>query len=151
MNEIKKYFNEALLILRKLSQQNDPELSSPEIKIEPMEGLIQQAVNKLKQLDPNYFVGVRKIVVDTGSGLGYVASGKGQDPAIIHLNLPKIKSELQNKNLSKEQLDKEIVRQIALTISHEKGHIKSFKPETGFIGGESPAISEENIIQQKLK
>lgn len=129
----------------------DPELASPEIKIEPVESNIQKAVDLLKKQNPNYFVGVRKIVVDTGTGYGHVESGPGKDPAVIHVNLSKIKNEIQSKlgSVSKEQQEQELVRQIALTISHEKGHVSSFKPETGF-PGEAPAEAEENSMLGKI-
>lgn len=135
----------------KFSQQMDAELASPEIKIEPVESNIQKAVQLLKQQDPSYFVGVRKIVVDTGKGYGHVSSGEGQDPAVIHINLSKIKNEIQSKlsGAPKEQQEHELVRQIALTISHEKGHVKNFNPQSGF-GGEGPAESEESLMMGKL-
>lgn len=136
----------------KIAQQiSDPELASPDIKIEPMESNIQKAVELLKKVNPSYFIGVRKIVVDTGAGFGHVASGKGQDPSVIHLNLPKIRAEIQSKlsGASKEQQEQELVRQIAIVISHEKGHVSSYKPETGF-PGEAPAESEEGSMMSKI-
>lgn len=135
----------------KFAQQTDPELSSPDIKIEPIEGNIQKAVDLLKKINPSYFVGVRKIVVDTGSGFGHVSSGPGQDPAIIHLNLSKIKSEIQSKlgKASKEEQDKELVRQIAIVISHERAHTISYNPTTGF-SGEGLAEQEEASMIPKI-
>lgn len=135
----------------KFSQQLDPELSSPEIKIEPVDTYIQKAVDLLKKVNPSYFIGVRKIVADTGAGFGHVSSGGGQDPAVIHINLPKIKTELQSKlrGAPQDQFDKEFIRQIAITISHEKGHVVSFKPESGF-PGEQPAESEEHSMATKI-
>jgi hypothetical protein len=135
----------------KLSQTMDPELASPDIKVEPLDSYIQKAVELLKQVNPSYFVGVRKIVVDSGQGYGHVAAGGSEDPAVIHINLPKIKAELQSKlsGAPKEQFEKELIRQIALTISHEKGHVASYKPETGF-PGEGPAETEESSMLGKI-
>lgn len=137
----------------KISQQSvDTELASPQIKIEPMETNIGAAVDLLKKINPNYFIGVRKIVVDVGTGFGHVSSGGNEDPAVIHINLSKIKSEIQSKigNLPKDQQDKELIRQIAIIISHERGHISSYKPELGFQGGEGPAEIEENSMSRKV-
>jgi hypothetical protein len=144
-----------LLNLRKVAQQEqlDPELSSPEVKIEPADAEIQKAIALLKSINPSYFVGVRKIVVDAGGGAyGFVESGQNKDPAVIHINLAKIRNELKSKlpAATKEQFEKELVRQIATTVSHERGHIKSFKPETGFEGGESPAESEERQMLSRI-
>ena len=136
----------------KFSQQvSDPEITSPDIKIEPMESSIQKAVELLKKINPNYFVGVRKIVVDTGAGFGHVSSGPGEDPAVIHINMPKIKAEIQGKlgMATKEQQEKELVRQIAFVISHEKGHTSSYKPESGF-PGEAPAETEASTMIGKI-
>lgn len=136
----------------KFSQQiTDPELASPEIKIEPMESNITKAVELLKKQNPNYFVGVRKIVVDTGMGYGHVSAGGGEDPAVIHINLSKIRAEIQSKlgTAPKEQQEQELVRQIALTISHEKGHVSSYKPEIGF-PGEAPAETEASSMMGKI-
>lgn len=135
----------------KFSQMMDTELASPDIKVEPADTYMQKAIDLLKRVNPNYFIGVRKIVVDAGQGYGHVAAGGNEDPAVIHINLPKIKAELQSKlsGAPKEQFEKELVRQIAITISHEKGHVSSYKPETGF-PGESPAETEESSMMGKI-
>jgi hypothetical protein len=150
------YFKQAQFILNSLNkkaQHVDPELSSPEVKIEPADAFLQKAITLLKSINPSYFVGVRKIVVDTGqSSYGHVSSGPGKDPAVIHVNLAKIKNELQSKlsGAPKEQFEKELIRQIANTISHEKGHVSSFKPDTGFVGGEAPAETEEHQMLNRI-
>lgn len=138
---------------QKYAQVADQEVSSPQIRVEPADALVQKAVEKLKQTDPSYFVGVRSIVVDTGPAFGHVSSGEGQDPTIIHINLAKIRSEVQSKlgSAPQDQIMNEIVRQIAIVIGHEKGHVKSYNPGGGFAGGELPAQSEEHAIENKLK
>jgi hypothetical protein len=35
-------------------------------------------------------------------------------------------------------------------IAHEKGHVSSFSPEQGFVGGESPAQTQESQFEQWL-
>lgn len=148
-------YEQVRIIIRgylKFSQQTlDPELASPDIKIEPMESSIHKAVELLKKVNPSYFIGVRKIVVDTGSGFGHVSAGPGQDPTIIHINLPKIRSEIQNKlgASSKEAQEREFIRQIALTISHERKHQSTYTPEAGF-APETAAEEEERSISDKI-
>lgn len=151
-NQVKQIINQ----YQKFAQaQMDPELASPEIKIEPVDTIIQQAVNLLKKINPGYFIGVRKIVVDTGGSgaFGHVASGPKDDPTVIHLNLPKIKSEIQSKmqGASQEQMNKELIRIVAEIISHERGHVKSFNPQGGFVGGESSAESEEKSMMPQIE
>lgn len=48
----------------RLAQAVDPELDSPNVRIEPMESVVQKAVDLLKQKDPNYFKGVRSVVLN---------------------------------------------------------------------------------------
>lgn len=142
-----------LKLAYKFAQQSDPELASPEIKVEPADTLVQKAVDMLKKINPSYFVGVRKIVISTSSAYGFVESGPGKDPAIIHINLSKIKSDVQSKygGMGKEQMEQEIAREIASVISHERGHISSYNPQQGFVGGEGPAEQEEKNMAMKLK
>ena len=141
-----------LAAIKTAQQAADPELTSPEVKVEPADTFLSKAIALLKSINPSYFVGVRKIVADNGSAFGYVESGTGKDPSVIHINLNKIKNELKAKlpGASSEQFDQELVRQIANTISHEAGHVKSFKPEGGFVGGEMPAEAEANQMQPKI-
>lgn len=129
-------FRQAAAILIKLSQQADPELTSPEVKVEPADTYIAKAIALLKQQNNSFFVGVRKVVVDQGgdSSYGHVSSGGDNDPTVIHINLSKIKSELKSKlqNVSQDQFDKELIRQIALVLTHEKMHQKSFSQTNVF-------------------
>ena len=131
---------------------NDPQLTSPQVSVEPVDTFVQKAVDKLKALNPSYFIGVRKIVIDMGQGYGRVESGPGKDPAVIHINLATIKNQLKSQlgNASQPEFEKELVRQIAETIAHEKGHIGSFNETQGFVGGEQPAEAEEGAIRSRL-
>jgi len=150
----KKYYLEAAKIIysQQLDVKPDPELESPEVRIEPQESLIEKAVAEIKKLDPNYFKGVRSIVSGSMSGYGEVRSGPQQDPAIINLNVQRIKNEVSNKmkqanpNVSQEEIDRAIVSSIVEVISHEKGHIKGYKPESGF----TPESGAEEEARQMM-
>lgn len=135
-----------------LKQASDTDLNSPTVSIEPVNTLVQKAVELLKKTDPQFFVGVRKIVVSSSSAYGHVESGPNKDPAVINVNLNRIQSEIKNKNQGADNkiLEDHIVRSIAEVIAHEKGHIKSYKEESGFQGGEAPAEAEEQRISNLL-
>lgn len=129
--------------------KSDPAVSGPNVVIQPMEPIIDRAVKILKRMDSNFFSGVRTINVTPGtSNLGFVESGENKDPAIININMGKIKSLTAGMN------PEEAVVQTALTIAHERGHIKSYSTEQGFVGGENPAEAAEaqtaNWINQNL-
>jgi len=149
-HEVLSHFIAAAQFLVKKS--SDPELDSPEVKIEPMNSFIQKAVQKLKQIDPNYFKGVRQIKVNSGNGFGFVESGPNKDPAVINLNLSRIENEVRSKSTgaSPQQIEEAIVQALAETIAHEKGHTKSYDPKFGFQGGEGPSTAEEQRIRNLL-
>jgi hypothetical protein len=131
--------------LDKLAQ--DVELEGPNVIIQPMEGLVQQAVNKLKQMDPNYFKGVRSIVIAPQPHYGFVESGPEKDPAVIHLNYNRIRQEISAQGGS----DEDVINAVMETIAHEKGHVASFQPQQGFVGGEQPAEQEAQRMMAQLK
>lgn len=120
----------------------DPELESPTVIIQPMEGLVQQAVNRIKQMEPNYFKGVRSIIIEPQSHYGSVESGPEKDPTVIHLNYNRIRQEITAQGGS----DEDVINSIIQTIAHEAGHVKSFSPEQGFVGGEQPAEQEAQRV-----
>lgn len=117
------------------------QVGSPNIIIEPQEPVLQKAVELLKSMDPNYFKDVEKIVVShRGSEFGYVESGKDKNPAIVNIDINKIKS----------SNSEDAVISAATVIAHEVGHVRSFK-EGQFVGGENPAQQEENKVAQWIK
>jgi hypothetical protein len=153
---LKNYKEAARLIVSAFDNTiTDAELSSPNVVIEPAQSLVQKAVDLLKKTDPGYFVGVRKIVIAPEANYGHVESGAGKDPAVIHLNLDRIQRETRTRMTNQPQtsVDEAIVQAVAQTIAHERGHVKSYTPQTGFQGGEGPAEAEEqrisNLIGQK--
>jgi Cu2+-containing amine oxidase len=73
---------------------------------------------------------------------GFVESGKDKDPAIININMSKIKQESNSDDA---------VISAAITIAHEKGHITSYNDSQGFVGGEAPAEQEERRVASWIK
>jgi hypothetical protein len=147
-----------LLFAQQIDDQRKSLIDSPRI-IMPGEPLVQKAVDKLLQLDPNYFKGASEIKVKEESAYGHVESGPGKDPSIIYLNVPRIKREVTegfkkiNPNATQAEIDEEIVRQLILTITHERVHIgdlfKSQSNQSGF-KPESEAQRIEAELASKL-
>lgn len=122
------------------------QLESPNIVIQPTEQVIQKAVDLLKKMDPNYFVGVKQININPSSGnYGSVESGKDKDPTVVNINLSKIKQHAGS------EMSPELIVETALTIAHECAHVKSFNNEGGFVGGEAPAEQEERRVSDWIK
>lgn len=123
----------------------DLELESPNVIIQPMEGLVQQAVERIKQMEPGYFKGIRSIVIGPQSHYGFVELGPEKDPSVIHLNYNRIRQEISAQGGS----DEDVIKSLIDTITHEAGHVRSFDPQQGFVGGEQPA-EQETIRMQGL-
>lgn len=145
----KKNYLEAAKIIVAL-QESDPELDSPNVRVEPQESLIEKAVQEIKsKIDPNYFKNVRSIVSGPMSGYGEVRSGGSEDPNVIHLNFQRIKSEVTNKvkaanpQATQQDIDNAIVAGIVETLTHEKGHIKGL--------GQGEIFAPESLAEQEAR
>ena len=131
--------------IQKYGQLVDAELNTPAVVIQPMEPVINKAVNLLKRMEPNYFQGVRRIQVSPASiYYGFVESGQQKDPSVVNINMGKIKQEGGNDETA-------AVIAAATTIAHEVGHVKSYNQQQGFVGGESPAEAEERRVADWIK
>lgn len=148
-NENSNAYNEfkaSLAILQELTKngqlndESDPNAAGPNISIEPIDGNIQAACELLKRMDGNYFNGISKIVAGTEANYGHTSSS---EPSVLHINLGRISSE---NNTTK----RDIIVNLAITISHEAAHSKSFK-DGQFVGGESPALAEEQKVSSWIK
>lgn len=148
----------------KLSCRNsgfEKESQSLDVIIEPMDPAVQQAVQKIKQIDPQTFKNVTKIIVHSGGGagqLGHVEKGPGKDPHEIHIFKDRIK-ELVQKQYRDVSDPKAIQDAISLAlvevIGHEAGHIGKFRTEeqitqTPFLG-EPEAEAKGKELAQKVK
>lgn len=123
------------------NEQNEQNIKSPNVIIDPIEPAIDAAVKLLKMMNPNYFVGISKIVVGMSGQFGHVESGPDKDPTILNINMSRIKSALKNSN------DKaELIASVAMTIAHEAAHTKSYNSQHGFVGGEAVAEAEEEKV-----
>lgn len=137
----------------KIAQQ--PYIPTTDVIIEPIDPLVQQAVNKIKQTDPNFFLHVEKIIVHFGGGagnLGYVKRGLNDNPRIIHIYKDRIKEIIQkqfNGDMNASNFEQAVQLAIAEVIAHEKTHIGE-KPEE-FFHDELEAERSGIEVAKKLK
>ena len=143
----------------KLAQAvNQALVDSPSVQIDPsIQKDVQSAVDKIRQSDPSFFKGVSKIVGLTGGPFGKVES---TDPTVIHVNLSRIKQQVQQQMGSnykpsdpkhQEALKEALERSIVETVSHERAHVLDFDPEQNkFPGGEGVAESGGKSMMQKM-
>lgn len=141
------------LILSKRAQQ--PYTPTPNVVIEPIDPLVQQAVNKIKQSNPNFFLQVEKIVVHFGGGsgnLGYVKRGPDDNPRVIHIYKDRIKGIIQRDlggGFNALNFEKAVQLALIEVIGHEQTHIGE-KPEE-FFHGESEAERGGAEMVSKMK
>ena len=123
----------------------DAGLNTPNVKLQPGRPEANCALEILKLWKPDYFVGVREIVIGPSADYGHVESGPDKDPAIIYINADRIVSESGGA-----QSGKAAAIAAASVIAHEKGHVSSFNPQQGFVGGEGPAEAQEREFENWL-
>ena len=139
------------------SLQKNINIKSPRIEIDPtIKAEIQDAVEKIVAADPNYFVGVSKIIALHGGSYGQVSS---DDPSVVYLNVQRIINEVKSKfgtfNANnpehREAMEEAVQRVLIEVISHEKGHVLDWNPEQHkFPGGEGPAQQESHKMLHRL-
>jgi hypothetical protein len=120
-------------------------INTPNVTIQPGRPEANCALEILKLWKPDYFVGVRNIVIEPSANYGHVESGAGKDPAVIYLNADRIVSESGG-----QQGGQAAALATAKVIAHEKGHVASFNPQQGFVGGETPAEGQEQEFENWL-
>lgn len=111
------------------------------VVVEPFEPLVMKAVELLNQKYPGLLEqsGAKKIVLESG-GPNHFGKVESDKPDTIFIALDKIKSMLSN-----QQNEQQLLEQVAMTIAHEAGHLKS-----KFQGGEAPAEAEERQFKSRL-
>jgi hypothetical protein len=124
----------------------DNTINTPNITIQPGKPEANCALEILKLWQPNYFIGVRSVVIGPSADYGHVESGPDKDPTVIYLNADRIVAEAGGK-----QGGQEAALATAKVIAHEKGHVASFNPQQGFVGGETPAKGQEQDFENWLK
>ena len=137
---IKRHRKEVNMLKNALEDSKLKLLESPDIIIEPLEPFIKHVVDRIRKMDPGYFKGVSKIVIQPHYAPGHVESGPGKDPNIIYVDKSHLENELRRatgKGLSQlaqmpQSVQDAAVKEMARIIFHEKGHILGFKPDKGY-------------------
>lgn len=135
-----------------------------QVSIEPWDGAVNQAVQKINQIDSSLLKNVQKIVVHSGGGsgqLGHVESGPGKNPFEIHIFKDRIREHvMRNANASSKEtvtqneLNESLINGIIECISHEGGHIAGWKrtPEQieqgPFLGEPEAEQTSKNIMNR---
>lgn len=138
-----------------LSKRAEQFTPGPHVVIEPMDPLVQEAVQDIRKVDPNFFAQVQKVVIHFGGGgghLGFVERGQGKDPRVIHLYKDRIRDIIQKEmggGLNAKNFKKSVKLALVEVLGHEKTHIGE-KPEVEF-SGEPEAESGAKSLVDRLK
>lgn len=142
-NKYKKAYKFASIYCQYIKYSQD-QTNTPNITIQPGKPEANCALDILKKWKPNYFIGVKSIILGPSPNYGYVESGPDKDPTVIYINADRIVNE------AGQQSGKEAAIATARVIAHEKGHVDSFDNNNGFIGGETPAQMQEQEFDNWL-
>lgn len=144
LDKMEKMYNKALYFASVFCKYAQAQVDTPNITIQPGRPEASCALEILKRWKPDYFVGVREIVVGPSANYGYVESGPDKDPTVIYINADRIVGE------AGQQSGKAAAIATARVIAHEKGHVASFDQQQGFVGGETPAEAQEHEFDNWL-
>ncbi len=111
--------------------------ASLDIIIEPEESAVREAVNRHRARNPDYFKGVKKIVVEHNTATPYV--GKATGDGVIHVSIDAIRDQLSKAGLGNDM--NAFSEEVYKTLAHEVAHITG--GHDGELAGESVAEGEE--------
>ena len=139
------------------TEQTEPNIGTPNVSVQPYEPLVIEAVNELKNGQPDMFNNVTNINIDLG--YGQFGSVTNVSPNTITLNMNNIKEEAAKQTgqqiSGSDPRDADILKfYIKQTISHELAHLgdlgSSTDPSNPFPGGESIADrAQEQFVQSQ--
>lgn len=153
----KHYFNKDAALSKRANLQPIPQ--TPNVVIEPMDSLVQQAVNGVRTIDPALLHNITKVVVHQGGGsgqLGHVEMGPGKDPREVHIFKDRIVHHVRNHMTGRPEIDiqKSVVHAIMETIAHEAGHIGKSRTQQQILTqpffGEPEAERQEQEFRSKI-
>lgn len=143
----------------RLPQDLQPAPQSPDVVIEPMDGVVQQAVNRIKSMEPALLHNITKIVVHQGGGsgqLGHVEMGPNKDPREVHIFKDRLTHHVRNNMTGSPEADiqKSVIEAIMETIAHEAGHIGKTRTQEQILTqpffGEPEAERQQEEFRRKL-
>jgi len=130
-------------------KEHTENLGSTNVNVDPSSLEVDEAIRILQSKAPDVLTDITDIKTNLSKNVygEYVST----EPHIIHLNLEKIKSDVRSKLQGKQpdELNKEIVNQIALVISHESGHEHAYTNTKD--SSEAPAEQKEKEVSEKIR
>lgn len=108
------------------------------IIIEPYEPLIYKAVQRIEELEPQFFNGIDKIILEQGDP-GHFGKVQSDTPNTIFVSIQKIKSLMSSGS------EDDVIDKIAEVLAHEVGHIRD-----ELKSGEAPAEKEQQLMRDRL-
>lgn len=130
-------------------QENVENLGTTKVTIEPSNEYAQAAYDLLAEKTPEILTGIANIRTDLSKDVFGEYSSESKHT--VFLNMKKIEAEVRSKLSSKteDEIKQEIIRQAALVISHEDGHLHAYTERKD--SSEAPADQKEKEVAEKLK
>ncbi len=130
-------------------KENVENLGTTKVTIEPANEYAQAAYDLLASKTPEILTGIANIRTDLQKDVFGEYSSDIEHTVFI--NMKKIEEEVRSKLAGKsdEEIKNEIIRQAALVISHEDGHLHAYTERKD--SSEAPAEQKEKEVAEKLK
>lgn len=124
-------------------------LGTSKVTIEPSNKYAQEAYDLLASKTPEILTGITNIRTDLNKDVFGEYSSDSEHT--VFLNMKKIENEVRSKlsGQSEDDIKAEIIRQTALVISHEDGHLHAYTERKD--SSEFPAEQQEQEVAEKLK
>ncbi len=130
------------------TKENMENIGSTRVTIEPSNAYVDKAVNLLEKSAPEVLKEIANIRTDLNKDVygEYISS----EPHTVHLNMKKIEQEVRSKlgQGAQEDIEQEIVRQSAIVLSHEMGHLHAYTQSKD--SSENPAEQKEKEVAQRI-
>jgi len=136
-------------IYKRAQKVEHPELiGTTRVSIEPFDTKVDNAVRIMEQKRPDLLRNVTTI--KTNFNKDAYGEYSSSTPNTVYINLKKIEDFVRNnmQNQSQDAIEREIVNQIMLTVSHESGHQMAYTSAKNI--SEQPAEKIEQELRQMI-
>jgi len=146
-----EYATKASLYRRKFAQaieEKKENVGTAQVTVEPANNNVDKAIQKIRENSPEIITPLTNIRTDLNKDIFGEFSSEHEHT--VFLNVPKIENEVRTKleGSSEDDIQTEIINQIALVISHEFGHQHAYTNNGDT--SEAPAEQKEKEVKEKI-
>jgi len=143
-----EYVKKASTKMSRVAKEKTDNVGTNQVEVEPENDDVDKAVQKIKEKEPEIIMPLSKIETDLDKDM--FGEFTSDNLHTVSLNTPKIENKVEEvlKNATDEEIQKELIDQIALVISHESGHQEAYTDDGDT--SEAPANKKEEEFREKI-